>query len=136
MNNNCDKSYGRFLELLIYLTRYFIGRQTLCMRFRYRRWRLWRGAWQSLDEDLRDGTHSALIDVLIQQEGQDPLVINVESHWPMSFLRHEIQLMCIDAPKDFYFKLDGRKIGSRNEATKTCSLCIEPHVLEIITPRL
>ena len=85
-----------------------------------------------MDQDIRDDTHTALVDVVILWSGHNPFVVSAESHWPIYFLRQEIQLMSSEPLYNFYFKLDNRKVRTRSEQSMTCKQCASPHILEIV----
>ena len=63
------KSQCMRLVLILFLlwlaTRYFTAQQTLCMRYSYRRWRLIKGDWLLMDQDLRDEAISTSMDITI-----------------------------------------------------------------------
>ena len=111
--------------------RYFISRQTLCMRYTYRRCRQLKGEWVQMDQDMRDEDLSDPVDITILWAGHESITTNVQSKWPLQFLRQELLLLCSDL-ESFYFKLNGRKVRSRRESELTCGQCALPHVLEIV----
>ena len=120
------------LLLLWLATRYFTARQTLCMCYSYRRWRLVKGDWLLMDQDLRDIAISKSTDITILCSARTPITINIQSNWPLQFVRHEILLLCNDVEESFYFKLDGCKVRTRNETKIKCGDCASPHVLELV----
>ena len=85
-----------------------------------------------MDQDLRDGSLSVSVDITVLRFGHPSICSNVQSDWPLSFLRQEVMLMYSEPPSDFYFRLDGKKIRSRRETELTCGKCTSPHVLEVI----
>jgi hypothetical protein len=85
-----------------------------------------------MDQDLRDGSISVAVDITILWTGHASICTNVQSDWPLSFLRQEVMHICSDPPSDFYFRLDGRKIRSRRETELMCGKCASPHVLELV----
>lgn len=91
-----------------------------------------RGDWIVMDQDLRDGSPAVSVDITILWSGHPAIHSNVQSDWPLSFLRQEVMLMCYEPPSTFYFRLDGKTIRYRRETELTCGKCASPHVLELI----
>lgn len=85
-----------------------------------------------MDQDVRDEGIYDSVDMTILWAGHDSFTTNVQSGWPLQFLRQELLLLCSDL-ESFYFNLDGRKIRTRRESQLTCGACALPHVLEIVT---
>lgn len=88
-----------------------------------------RGDWIVMDQDLRDGSLVVSVDITVLWRA---IHNNVQSDWPLSFLRQEVMLMCYEPPSTFYFRLDGKTIRYRRETELTCGKCASPHVLELI----
>ena len=84
-----------------------------------------------MDQDMRDEDLSDPVDITILWASHESITTNVQSKWPLQFLRQELLLLCSDL-ESFYFKLDGRKVRSRTESEMTCGGCALPHVLEIV----
>ena len=85
-----------------------------------------------MDQDLRDGSLAISMEITVLWSGHLAIQSNVQSDWPLSFLRQEVMLMYSEPPSTFNFRLDGKTIRSRRETELTCGQCASPHVLELI----
>ena len=85
-----------------------------------------------MDQDLRDEAISTSTDITIWWFEHAPITINIQSNWPLQFVRHEILLLCNDLEERFYFKLDGRKVRNMNETKIKCGDCASLHVLSLL----
>lgn len=102
---------------------YHIHRQTLYMGLEYRRWKKTQGCWKPLDSESIQQ-----FEVQVHLGNDNMKTLKCNNKWSLKDMRTTLLLLG-DGQANCRFKIDGRRINRRLEASMSSETCLPPSIL-------